>query len=82
MVLKGYFDKGAYLYPLHVSIAFGERAGFEVDESHVFPQDVLATYILVGSGAAVGGNRCEAVQPLDLASIIVLLGMDDLLSNC
>ena len=53
-----------------------------MDESHVFPQDVLAIYILVGSGAAIGGNRCEAVQPLDLASITALLGMDDLLSNC
>ena len=66
LVLEGYSDKGAFLYPLHVSIAFGGRAGFEVDESHVFPQDVLTTYILLGSGAVIGGNRCEAVQPLDL----------------
>ena len=83
LILKGYPDKEAYLYPLHVSIAFGGRAGFEVDEIHVFPQDVLATYILVGSGAVIGGNRCEAVQPLDLVQpLTALLGMDDLISNC
>ena len=47
---------------------FGGRAGFGVNTSHIFPQDVLAAITLVGGGAGEGvaraGSRCEVGLPL------------------
>ena len=58
---------------MHVPTAFGGRAGFDVDASHVFPQGVLAAVTLVGDGAGGGGARdgavCEAGRPL--CSVVV-----------
>ena len=43
--------------------AFGGRAGFDVDVSHIFPQHALATIILVmdvaGDGGPRAGGGCE-----------------------
>ena len=54
---------GASLYRLCVPNAFGGRAGFDMNTSHIFPQGVLAAITLVRSGAGEGGaragSRCE-----------------------
>ena len=43
--------------------AFGGRAGFDVDASHIFPQHGLATVILrmdmAGDGGPRAGGGCE-----------------------
>ena len=58
--------------------AFGRRAGFDVDASHVFPQGVLAAIALVGGGAGDGGAsagaRCEIGFPLCSVAITALSG--------
>lgn len=46
VVLKVCYYVGTSLYRLHVSTAFGGRAGFEANASHVFPQDLLAAITL------------------------------------
>lgn len=55
---------------------FGWSAG-DVDESHAFPQGVLAAILLVGVGAADGGARAsagyKAKLPLYSVAIITLL---------
>ena len=65
VVLKGCSYVAASLC---VPSAFGGRAGFGVEASHVFPQDVLVAVSLVGSGARDGGaragTRCEVGLPL------------------
>lgn len=59
--------------------AFGERAGFNVDASHVFPQGILAAITLGGSVA--GGGRARAYEGFEvgfsLCSVagIILLGV-------
>ena len=45
---------GVTICRLHVPNAFGGRARFDVDTSHVFPQDVLAVITLV---PCVAGDR-------------------------
>ena len=45
---------GASLYRLCVPGAFGGRAGFDVDASHIFPQCVLAAIALVVGVAGDG----------------------------
>ena len=68
VVLKWCSYVGAFIYRLHVPNAFGERAGFDVDPSHVFPQGVLAAITLVGSGTRDGSARagalCKVRRPL------------------
>ena len=39
---------------------FGGRAGFDMNSSQIFPQDVLAAITLVGGGAGEGGARAGA----------------------
>ena len=60
-----------------VSNAFGRRAGFDEDASHIFPQGVLAAMTLVGGGAGDGGARarCEAGPPLCSVASNTLLGV-------
>ena len=61
-----------------VPSAFGGRAGFDVDISHVFPQCVLAAITLVGSGVGDGeartGTGCEAGLPLFTVAVTTLSG--------
>lgn len=45
------------LHGLHVSSAFGEKAGLDMNTSHVFPQDRPAAITLVG-----GGARCRQAE--------------------
>ena len=65
------------LYRLHVPSAFGGRAGFDVDASNIFLQDVLASVTLVGGGTAHRGAKaeagCEARLPLCSVAITALL---------
>ena len=51
---------GTFLHRLHVPNAFGGRAGFDMDESHVFPQSVLAAITWVESGPGDGGATAGA----------------------
>ena len=55
----------------------GERAGFDVNTSHIFPQGVLVVVILVGGGIGDGGARagprCELGLPLCLMAVTALL---------
>ena len=55
--------------------AFGGRAGFDVDASHVFPQNVLAAITLVSGGAGDrAGLGCEARILLWSVAITALPG--------
>lgn len=50
-----------------MSNIFGMRAGFGMDASHAFPQDILAVNLLIGSVDIVVSRvcvRCEARLPL------------------
>lgn len=51
---------GASLYRLCVSSAFVGRGGFDMDLSHLFSQDVLATLSLLRDVAGAGGARASA----------------------
>ena len=42
-----------------MSNGFGERAGFDMNTVHVFPQGVLTGIILVGHGTGEGGARAK-----------------------
>ena len=57
-------------YRLHVSNIFGVRAGFGVDDSHIFPQSVLAIIPLIRGVIGVVVTRpcteCEAGYWLSL----------------
>ena len=68
MVLKGCSYVGTSLYRICLLSAFGGKAGFDVDASHIFPQGVLAAVTLVRGVAGDGGARacagCEAGLPL------------------
>ena len=70
---------GVSLCRLHVPRAFGERAGFNVDASHVFPQGILAAITLGGSVAGGGGARAyegfEVGFSLCSVAGIILLGV-------
>ena len=56
------------LYRLCVPHASCERAGFDVDDSHIFPQGRLTSVTLVGGVADDGGAsaciRCNVGLPL------------------
>ena len=73
--LEGVFLCGSV--PILFSSAFGERAGFDIDASYIFPQSVLAAIILVGGGAGDGGvrngARCEPGLILCSVAITTLL---------
>ena len=62
VILKVYSDVGASLYRLCVPSAFGRRAEFDMDTSHIFPQDVLGAITFIrggaGDGRATAGARC------------------------
>lgn len=53
---------GASLCRLCVPSAFGGRAGFDVDTSHIFPQGVLTAITLLGGVAGDGraSTGCKA----------------------
>ena len=67
------------IYSLHVPIAFGGKAGFDMNRRYTFPQVVLASVTLVRGGAGDGGARaramCEPVLPLCSVAIPVLSGV-------
>ena len=46
---------GMSLYRLCIPNAFGGRAGFDMNASHVFPQGVLAAITVVGGGLEMKG---------------------------
>ena len=54
VILKECSYVGASLCRLCVPKTFGGRAGSDVDTSHIFPQGVLATVILLGDVAGDG----------------------------
>ena len=58
--------------------AFGERTGFDMDESHIFPQGVLAAITLVVGESIDGGARavteCEVGLRLCSVAITTLSG--------
>ena len=60
---------GACLYYLYVPSAFGRRAGFDMNTSHVFPSGVLASTDLIGRGAKDGevGDGVSMWQGLPFA---------------
>ena len=60
VVLKGCFYVGVSLCRRHVPSVFGVKAEFYVDDSHIFPEGVLATVTLIGGVTAVGGTRACA----------------------
>lgn len=65
--------------------AFGGRAEFDVDASHIFPQYALATVILgmdvAGDGGPRAGGGCEVGL---LCSVLVpaQLGVQNLIPSC
>ena len=77
--LKGCSYAGPFLYRCSVSTAFGGRAGFDVDPSHIFPQGLLAAITLVGGGARDGearaGAQCEAGLPFCSVAVTALPGV-------
>ena len=74
--LKGFSNVAVSLYRLHVPIAFGMKAGFNLDVSHVFPHGVLAAITLVvgwaREGGATTGPGCETGLPLCSVAITAL----------
>ena len=76
--LEGVFHGEACLYRLHVPSAFGGRAGFDLNISHVLPQGVLAALTLVGDGAGDEGARararCGVELPLCSVGVTALSG--------
>ena len=57
--LEGVFHGEACLYRLHVPSAFGGRAGFDLNISHVLPQGVLAALTLRSEERRVG-KECRS----------------------
>lgn len=57
IVFNGCSYVGAYLGRLCVLNAFDRRAGFNMDDSHIFPQIVLEAITLVVGGTKDGGAR-------------------------
>ena len=55
MVLQGCLYVEVSLCRLRVCSAFGARAGFDMDTSHIFPLGVLATVLLIGGVGLVLG---------------------------
>ena len=76
--LEGVSLCGSMIYSLRVPSGFGERAEFDVNTSHVFPQGVLAAITLVGCGAGDRGvrakARCELRIPLCSVAVLLYLG--------
>ena len=60
VVLKRFPHVGLSLYILHVPTAFGGRAGFDLNISHVFPQSVQAAITLLVCGAGERGAKANA----------------------
>lgn len=62
--LGGQLDGCSYVdtfpYSLHLLSSFGERAEFDVNINHIFPQEMLAAITLIGCGAGEGGARDRA----------------------
>lgn len=58
---------------------FGDRARFDVNTSHIFPQGVLASIIMVEDGAGESGaraeGRCEGGLSLCSVTVATLLGV-------
>ena len=79
VVLKGCPYVGVPLCKVCVPSAFGGRAGFDMDASHLFPQGVLAAITLLGGGAGDegvrGGAWCEAGLSLCSVAITTLSGV-------
>ena len=69
-----------FLYGLCVPRGFGEKAGYDMSTSHIFPQDVLAALTLVRGGAgdrvAKARVRCESGFFLFTVSNSTLLGVE------
>ena len=57
VILKVCSYVGVSLYRPHMTNSFGWGAGFDVDESHVLPQHLLAAITMVGDGAGDGVAR-------------------------
>ena len=70
---------GVFLYRPHMTNSFGWGAGFDVDESHVLPQHLLAAITLVGGGARDGearaGTQCESGLPFCSVDVTALSGV-------
>ena len=64
VVLKGCPYVGVPLCKVCVPSAFGGRAGFDMDASHLFPQGVLAAITLLGGGGKRGKRRIILVSEL------------------
>lgn len=65
--------------PTLFSSAFGERVGFDMDASYVFPQSVLAAITLIGGGTGgqVGrvGGQCEGGFSVCSVAVITQSGV-------
>ena len=76
--LKGSSYVGASLYRLCVPCAFGERAEFDMNASHIFPQGVLPFITLVVGGAGDrqtrAGTLCVVGLPLFSVALTTLFG--------
>ena len=74
--LKGFSYVDVSLYGLYLPMAFGGRAGFDVNASHVFLQGVSASTPLVGDLTHEGGARayarCEVALPFCSLAICAL----------
>lgn len=66
------------LYRLHVPNAFGERAGFDVDPSHVFPQGVLEAITLLGSDAGERGTSAGTGCVVGFLSSVTVTNLPEL----
>ena len=81
-IFNGWAYVQVSLYTLQVPSAFGGRARFDVNRSHLFTQGVLAAINLVGGRVGDGGGRaiarCEAGLPLCSVAITALLGQGHL----
>lgn len=75
MVLKGIFIWEHHCVDCDI---FGERAGFNMDTSHIFLQGVLAVFPLIGSVVGVGGCKAcvgyEVGFPLSSVAVTILSG--------
>lgn len=79
MVIKECSYLGASLCRQHLHSAFGRRAGFDVDASHIFPEVILAAFTLVvvaaGGGAARAHSWCKTELPFCSVAVTSLSGV-------